>query len=104
VIKAVFFDAADVFYERAASTRGLATSLVKQMGLSGRVPEADLAREKNLQVQATDGRISYQTYWEEFLRMRGVADPGKQKTIVTQVIGLVNQVVTIPGGREATSG
>lgn len=41
LIKGIFFDAADVFYEHAESTTGLAKSLVKQMGLSGEVSEQD---------------------------------------------------------------
>ena len=104
MIKGIFFDAADIFYERVGSTSGLAKDLVKQLGLSAEVSEQELARQKDLMEQATIGRISYLTYWEEFLAMRGINNPGQRENIVRQVNDLANQVVAIPGGRAAMSG
>jgi FMN phosphatase YigB (HAD superfamily) len=104
MIRGIFFDAADVFYERQESATDVATRLVKQLGYSEQISERDLARQKELHVQATEGRISHETYWDEFLRMRGVPDPALRKNMREQITAQSNNVVAIPGGRAAVSG
>ena len=104
MIKGIFFDAADVFYERSESTSGLAMRLLERLGFPSQVSEQELARRKELHVQATDGRIRYDVYWDEFLRMRGVSDPAQREILGKQIAEQSNNVVAIPGGRAAMSG
>jgi FMN phosphatase YigB (HAD superfamily) len=104
VIKGIFFDAADVFYERYESTAAFATRLLEQLGFAARVSEPEIARQKEAHLQATDGRITHEMYWDEFLRMRGVVDPAQRKILGRRVAEQANNVVAIPGGRAAMSG
>jgi FMN phosphatase YigB (HAD superfamily) len=103
MIKGIFFDAADVFYERRESTGEFATNLLKQNGFADRVSESDLARQKNLRVQATKGRITPENYWDEFVRMRGVRDAQQRRALVAQILEHTHRVIAIPGGRAATA-
>ncbi len=79
MIKGIFFDAADVFYERRESTAAFAQELLKQRGYRVDVSAQDLARQQTLHVQATEGRIGHEEFWSEFLQMRGVADVDQRK-------------------------
>jgi HAD superfamily hydrolase (TIGR01509 family) len=104
VIKGIFFDAADVFYERHESTSAFATRLLEQLGFSTRVSEQDLARQKDLHTQATEGRVTHKAYWDGFLKMRGVTDAAQRKMLGRQIAAQSNNVVVIPGGRAAMAG
>jgi FMN phosphatase YigB (HAD superfamily) len=104
MIEGIFFDAADVFYERSESTAAFATRLLESLGFSTRVPEQDLARQNELHLRATDGHLTYEAYWDEFLCLRGVTDPAQRKILGKRVMEQANSVVAIPGGRAAMSG
>jgi HAD superfamily hydrolase (TIGR01509 family) len=101
MIKGIFFDAADVFYERRESTASFAQELLKQRGYRVDVSAQDLVRQKDLHMQATEGRIGHEEFWSEFLQMRGVVDAAQRKILVQQIIEQAHDVVTIPGGRTA---
>lgn len=101
MIKGIFFDAADVFYERRESTTAFALDLLKRRGYAVDVSAQDLARQKDLHIQATEGRIGHDEYWSEFLQMRGVVDAAHRKILVQQISEQTHDVVTIPGGRAA---
>jgi len=104
VIKGILFDAADVFYERFESTSAFATRLLEQLGFAARVSEQDLARQNELHLRATDGHLTHEAYWDEFLQMRGVTDPAQRKILSKRVAEQANNVIAIPGGRAAMSG
>ncbi len=104
MITGIFFDAADIFYERSESTSGLATRLLEQLGFSTRGSVQDLVRQKELHTRATEGRISHVAYWDEYLRMRGVSDPAQREMLGKRIANHSNDIVAIPGGREAMAG
>ena len=101
MIKGIFFDAADVFYERRESTASFAQELLKQRGYRVDVSAQDLVRQKDLHMQATEGRIGHEEFWSEFLQMRGVVDAAQRQILVQQIVEQAHDVVTIPGGRTA---
>jgi len=101
MIKGIFFDAADVFYERRESTASFAQELLKQRGYRVDVSAQDLVHQKDLHMQATEGRIGHEEFWSEFLQMRGVVDAAQRQILVQQIIEQAHDVVTIPGGRTA---
>jgi FMN phosphatase YigB (HAD superfamily) len=104
MIKGIFFDAADVFYARRESTKVFANRTLERMGYPTTVSADDVAREKELQVLATEGKINYEDYWHEFLQMRRVQDVNQRLGLIQQILECSNDVYAIPGGREALSG
>ena len=104
MIKGIFFDAAGVLYRRSAPTENYALNLLKQGGFSTEPSSEDLARQMALRSQASQGQVSHETYWDQFLQMRGVTKPEQRKTLVGQIIGYSNDVLPVPGAREALAG
>lgn len=104
MIKGIFFDAADVFYRRSEPTENYALNLLQQEGFSAELSSADLKRQKTLLSQATEGRIGHEVYWDQFLLRHGVTNPEQRKTLVGQIVDYSNNVLPIPGGREALAG
>jgi HAD superfamily hydrolase (TIGR01509 family) len=104
MIKGIFFDAADVFYARRESTAEFTMKLLNQMGYQAEPSAQDLARQKELQVLATEGRIGYEEYWHQFLQMRQVTDADQRRSLIQQILECSNDVYALPGGREAMGG
>jgi HAD superfamily hydrolase (TIGR01509 family) len=104
VIKGIFFDAAGVLYCRAGSTEAYAYELLKQGGLVTKLSPEDLARKTALRTQASEGRVGYAVYWDQFLLMHGVSDPERRKTLVGQITDYSNDVLPTPGVRETLAG
>ena len=104
VIRGIFFDAAGVFYYRPMSTDGYASNLLKQKGYATELSAEDRMRQKALRSQANSGRLSPDEYWDRFLLMRGVAAAEERRTLVGKINDHSNQVLPLPGGREALAG
>lgn len=100
MIKGIFFDAAGIFYRREEPVMHYAQQLVRGLGLSAETSADDAARLEELKEQAADGWISAQTYWDEFLKMRAVADPAKRAELLSKILQQANKVVGQPGARE----
>jgi len=103
-IKGIFFDAADVFYRRPQPTAKYVSNLLKEKGLSTGLSVEDQMRQKARRSQANSGHLSPDEYWDQFLLVHGVAIPEQRKTLVGQIIDYSNNVLPIPGGREALAG
>jgi len=103
-VKGIFFDAADVFYRRPVSTDKYVLNLLKEQSLSTELSAKDRKRQKALRSQANHGQLSPEVYWDQFLLMHGVAVVEQRKTLVGQIIDYSNNVLPIPGGREALAG
>jgi FMN phosphatase YigB (HAD superfamily) len=103
-IRGILFDAAGVFYRRPGSTRKYVASLVEGMGLSMDLSAEDRLRQKALRSQANRGHLSPNEYWDQVLLMVGVADPVKRRALVSQINNYSDNVLPIPGGREALAG
>ena len=69
MIHGIFFDAAGVLYRRSEPTETFALNLLKQNGFATEVSAQDLARQKNLRAQASEGRVSHEVYWNQFLKI-----------------------------------
>jgi HAD superfamily hydrolase (TIGR01509 family) len=104
LIKGIFFDAAGVLYRRASPTADFALGLLRDGGFSIEVPSEDLTQILALRAQANQGQVNHETYWDQFLRMHGVADPCLRQTFITQITDYSNDVLPIPGAREALQG
>ena len=104
MIKGIFFDAAGVFYYRPEPTENYAVNLLKQGGFSTELSLEDLQRQNALRAQANQGHVSHEAYWDQFLLMRGVTSPEQRKPLVAQILDYSNDVLPIPGGREALAG
>ena len=69
MIKGIFFDAAGVLYRRSAPTENFARELLKQAGMLTEPSLEDLARQRAMRAQASQGQLSHEVYWEQFLLM-----------------------------------
>jgi HAD superfamily hydrolase (TIGR01509 family) len=103
--KGIFFDAADVLYRRPEPTSIYVSNLLnKKRGLYSDLSAQDRARQKALRSQAKSGQLSPDEYWDQILLMLGVADPFERLALVGQINDYSDQVLPIPGGREALAG
>lgn len=99
-IRGILFDAADVFYKRDESTGSLAKRLLKERGYSTELSATDEERQKELYHRANGGHISAQAFWDEVLKMHGVASPGERAALVEQIMAQSHQVHALPGAHE----
>jgi HAD superfamily hydrolase (TIGR01509 family) len=104
MIKGIFFDAAGILYSRATPTVEFAMDLLRKGGFAVEIPSEDLAQLTALRVQANHGKVNYTAYWDKFLVLHGVVDTGTRKTFSTQIIDYSNDVIPVPGAREALQG
>jgi HAD superfamily hydrolase (TIGR01509 family) len=103
-IKGIFFDAADVLYRRPEPTSIYVSNLLKARGLSMELSAQDGVRQKALRSQAKSGQLSPDEYWDQVFLMVGVADPVKRQALVSQINNYSDNVLPIPGSREALAG
>lgn len=100
-IKGIFFDAADIFYKRPMQTEQYALKLLRQYGYSTELSEADRQVVKQTAVRATEGQITPDEYWNQVFLLRGVSDPGERARLIEQIDQYSDDVIAIPGGKEA---
>jgi FMN phosphatase YigB (HAD superfamily) len=103
-ISGILFDAAGVFYRRPEPTGKYVASLVEGMGLSMELSAEDQRRQEALRSRANRGRLSPDRYWDQVLLMVGVGDPLKRRALVRQISNYSDNVLPVPGGREALAG
>ena len=101
MIKGIFFDAGGIFYKREEPSRSFAVRLVKEQGYTTELTTEDEARLRTFKEQASNGWISAQDYWDEYLKMHAVGDPVKRTELVDKILTHVNTVVGLPGAHEA---
>jgi putative hydrolase of the HAD superfamily len=104
MIKAIFFDAAGILYTRAGPTEAYALNLLQNQGFATELLPDQAARQFVLRSQANQGIIDHDAYWDQFLWMRGVLDPQQRKNFSTEIIRYSNDILPIPGSREALAG
>jgi FMN phosphatase YigB (HAD superfamily) len=103
-IRGILFDAAGVFYRRPDSTGRYVASLLEKMGLPAELLAEDQPRHKALRSQANQGHLSPDKYWDQRLQMHGVAAAEVRSVLVGKINDYSDQVLPIPGGREALAG
>ena len=101
MIKAIFFDAAGILYTRGGHTEEYALNLLVKNGFSTDLTTDQMLRQMELKSQANEGTITHDTYWDEFLKMRGVTNPQQRKDFSKEIIDYSNAILPIPGAREA---
>jgi HAD superfamily hydrolase (TIGR01509 family) len=101
VVRGILFDAAGVFYYRTRPTSDYVASLLEERGFPHRLSAEDWNRQKVIRSQAKRGQITPDEYWDQRLQMHGVADAEERRTLVAKINGFSDQVIPIPGGREA---
>jgi HAD superfamily hydrolase (TIGR01509 family) len=101
MIKAIFFDAAGILYTRGGHTEKFALDLLQDEGFSTELSSDQMAIQMNLRSQANQGVVGHDVYWDQFLLMRGVNDPQQRKEFATRIINYSNDILPIPGAREA---
>jgi len=99
-IKGIFFDAADVFYERDESTASFVRQLLTERGYSNQLSAEEQARQQVLNHQANGGLVSPDTFWNEMLKMHGVDAPQERASMIEKIMSHANNIHAIPGGRE----
>jgi HAD superfamily hydrolase (TIGR01509 family) len=104
MIKGIFFDAAGVLYRRASPTVDFALGLLRNGGFSIELTSEALKNLKSLHTLASQGLENHETYWDQFLMMHGIADPNLRQTFITRIINYSNDVLPVPGAREALQG
>jgi HAD superfamily hydrolase (TIGR01509 family) len=103
-IRGILFDAAGVFYRRTGPTSAYVSKLLAERELSPELPAQVWIRQKALRSQAKSGQLTPDEYWDQRLQMHGVADPEERRTLVDKINDYSDQVLPIPGGREALAG
>jgi FMN phosphatase YigB (HAD superfamily) len=103
-IRGIFFDAAGVLYCRPESTDRYVSNLLKEDGLSAALAMEDQVCQKALRSQANRGQISPDEYWDQFLLAHGVVTPERRRILVSKINAYSDNVLPIPGGREALAG
>lgn len=101
MIKAIFFDAAGILYTRSGPTETFALDLLQKWGFDSEVSPDQYKNQLDLRVQANEGVISHETYWDKFLFSRNVIDPQQRKDFYFQIITFSNDVQPIQGAKEA---
>ena len=101
MIKAIFFDAAGILYTRSGHTEEFALNLLQNKGFTYTLDPDQLEALLALKSQANQGEIGYKEYWDQFLLLRQVMDPGQRKELTLQIITYSNDVQPVPGAREA---
>ncbi len=99
-IKGILFDAADVFYRRQESTSGVARRLLQARGYSTELSADEAARLGALLSRASEGRVSAEEYWGEFLKAHGVLSPEERAEMMVQVLAQSHQVEAVPGAHD----
>jgi putative hydrolase of the HAD superfamily len=100
-IRGIFFDAADVLYRRPEPTNVYVSGLLKARGLAAELAAQDRARQRALRSQAKSGKLDPEEYWVQILQLYGVADAEEQRALARQIDDYSDQVLPIPGNREA---
>lgn len=104
MIKGIFFDAAGVFYYRTEGTGAFVKGLLAELGYPTELSAENEARKKAMRVQATEGRISHDVYWDQVLRMYGVSDAERRAMLRKHILDRANDVIPHPGGKAAMAG
>ena len=101
MIHGILFDAADVFYYRPSSPARHALDLLEQHGYRMGISAHQRNQQTHLEVQATEGRITHEAFWDNVLQMHGVDALDVRQTLMMQIFDHANRVLAIPGGRGA---
>lgn len=101
MIKAIFFDAAGILYTRGGPTETFALVLLEKKGFSTDLTAEKMTHLLNLKSQANQGIVDHETYWDQFLLMRGVHDPQQRSDFSNVIITYSNDIEPVPGAREA---
>jgi FMN phosphatase YigB (HAD superfamily) len=100
MIQGIFFDPSGIFYKHEEPPHRYVLRLLKDQGFTTDISAEDEARLLSIKERASDGIISANDYWDEFLKVRGMADQGKRTEFVDRVLEQVNRVYGLPGARE----
>jgi HAD superfamily hydrolase (TIGR01509 family) len=103
-IRGILFDAAGVFYDRPERTSSYVARLLAERGLPTQLPADAWIRQQALRSRAKSGQLSPDEYWDQRLQMHGVAAPEERRALVAMINDYSDQVLSIPGGREALAG
>jgi HAD superfamily hydrolase (TIGR01509 family) len=101
MIKGIFFDAADVFYNRSEQTSKYVLTLLRQCGYPTELTTEEQKQLKQANVRATEGRMTPDAYWDQVLLMHRVSASEERARLVEQINDYSNVVHAIPGGKEA---
>jgi HAD superfamily hydrolase (TIGR01509 family) len=104
MIRGILFDAAGVLYHRPEPTNHFVSRLLAGRGLPTRLPAQDWTHVQALRSRAKSGHLSAEEYWDRRLQRHGVVDPEERRALVGQIMDHSDQVLPIPGAREALVG
>ena len=100
MIKGIFFDAGGILYQRQSPTAEFAANLLQQYQFYGEISSREENDLEALRVQASQGQISHDTYWQQYLLAHGVIDPEQRVGLIQKITNYSNSVQPVPGGRE----
>jgi len=100
MLKGVFFGPSGVLYQREIHPHDYARRLLKEQGYATALSAEDETHLQDREEQATFGIITAQVYWDEFLRLHGVATPAKREELTSLIFQQVNRVFPVPGARD----
>lgn len=101
MIKAVFFDAAGVLYQRSGHTMEFAETLLHKCGYHMEISCEEEEVLKEMRGKANKGKIGHEVYWHQFLMFKGVNKKDQREHLYHQIIAYSNDVQPMPGAKEA---
>jgi putative hydrolase of the HAD superfamily len=104
MIKGIFFDAGGILYQRLSPTADFAVKLIKQVNFSAELTAKESQDLEAMRVQASQGQTGHEAYWQQFLQLHGVKNSEQRKEMVKQITHYSNNVLPVPGCREALAG
>ncbi len=99
-IKGIFFDAADVFYERDERTDDAAARILMEAGYAGPLSAEDKALLESMYQGANVGFVDPVAYWDQVLRTHRVDRSEERAALVAKILAHANAVRAVPGGPE----
>jgi len=100
MIKGIFFDAAGVLYRRLTPTVDFAINLLKQGNYAENIPELESQALDATRVRASEGQISNDEYWHQYLLSHGVKSAEVRQGMIKQITDYSNDVLPVEGCRE----
>jgi HAD superfamily hydrolase (TIGR01509 family) len=91
-------------YRRASPTVDFALGLLRVGGFSLEISSEDLTHLLVLRAQANQGQVNHEAYWDQYLLSHGVTEPFLRQTFITRIIEYSNDILPVPGAREALQG
>jgi len=100
-VRAIFFDASGVLYDRRGSTAELLARLLGERGYRAELDAPAHAERARLNGLAKTGGIDARELWDRVLRLHGVESEVERRELIGHVFEAAHEVFALPGVPDA---